>query len=241
MISTMTKDRLILERFLKQTGNTEPDDVGEFTMALEKIALKMGNDLIKNASPQLESSPFIMGVGGDFQEFSVPLIRGIGVGLRSRVGCLWPYQSTADKSLVYFNQEYVEDAPAPSNTLIISQSLISDEHQIEAVIKRTMELKNDLPVIIVCAVSTKEAEFHIRSLFPNVLSIISSISLNADDVKLNYWELEKLWDRRELKIVRRIAKCLFDRLDASEEEKDRYPWVPQREHYGWPPAPKAVW
>lgn len=125
--------------------------------------------------------------------------------------------------------------------IVISQTIVFDEHQVEAVVERAIELKGDLPVIVVCAVSTKDAVTNVQSLIPSLISVVPAISVDPDGVALDYWQLEKLLDRRGMKIMPRLAKCLLDRLDANEDERDRYPWVPQRAHYGWPPASKAVW
>jgi hypothetical protein len=244
MFSVSENDRLVVERFLGEAGKREPADIDEFLLALENIAIVMGNYISGKTSPLLGGRPFVIGVGADFQEFSVPLIRGMGAGQRARVGCVWPCPSivkAGQEPLIFFNQEYVENDHSPSDAIVVSQSVVSDKHQVEAVIERAMELKHGLPVIVMCAVSTQEAAKGIQSLFPKVVSMVSSISFNADEVGLNYWQLETLLDRRERKFMPRLAKCLGDRLEASEEELDRYPWIPQRAHYGWPPAPKAVW
>jgi hypothetical protein len=238
------KDSLIVRCFLRNAEKRATAGVDEFLQALESIAQAMGSYVGEKTGSLLGGRPFVMGVGADFQEFTVPFVRGMGVDQRARVGCLWPYPSIVDpgqQPLIFFNQTYLESDPYPSNALIISQSVISDKHQIEAVVERARELKTGLPVIIMCAVSTREAALSVQSLTPNIASMMSAITVNDDDVRLDYWELEALLDRRERKFVPRLAKCLGDRLDAGEDQLDRYPWRPQRTHYGWPPAPKADW
>lgn len=234
MFSTTDNDLSDVERFLAKGAGREPGDVDKFLVSLEKIASAMGQNLSSKESPLLGRRPFVFGVGADFQEFSVPLIRNIETSRGIRVGCLWPYSTFAKfhpEPLIYMSQKYVETDPAPSEVLVISQSIISDKYQIEAVVERAMGLKNHLPVIVVCAVSTKEVADSIQSKFPNVRSFISALSVSADNVGPDYAELEELLDRREMKFIPRLARCLFDRLDASDEERDRYPWIPQRASY----------
>ena len=244
MFSLGGNDRLVIERFLGKRGGRVSAEVDEYLLSLENVAILMGNGLSEKTSALQDRRPFVIGVGADFQEFSVPLIRAMASDKRVRVGCLWPYPSVVKPSqepLIFFNQEYVEKDPAPSDVIVISQSFVFDKNQVEAVVERAMELKKDLPMILVCAVATGEVVTHFQSLIPGLTSVLSAILVDPNRVALDYWELEKLLDRRETRIVPRLAKCLLDRLDANEGELDRYPWVPQREHYGWPPARAAVW
>lgn len=137
------------EQLLNQDRLSLSDFVGGF----ESFAYDLAN-AINEVIRRHALVPYIIGTGGDFQEFAGPFIRNLERPSGYGVGCLWPYQSKPNRSgarPIYFDQEYLERTPIEPNLLIIIQSVINDLSPIAAVVERALELKPNMDVLVVAA------------------------------------------------------------------------------------------
>ncbi|QCL72263.1 MULTISPECIES: hypothetical protein [Agrobacterium] len=203
--------------------------VGDFVNFLEPFA----HDLAKAVNEVILTHaliPYVVGTGGDFQEFAAPFIRHLERPYGYGVGCLWPYQSKPNHRgirPIYFDQEYLEKTPVEPNLLIVVQSVINDLNPIAAVVERALELKPNMNVLIVAGAGSRFAARRIRRTFRNRLRMISAASMPdafVTDVDLNYWSVADSLDRREFKYAPKLALQLLGRLDASYEERLRDDW-----------------
>ena len=213
------------ERFLHD-GNTS---IGDFVDSLEPFAQDLANAVNKVIRAH-GLIPYVIGTGGDFQEFAAPFIRELERPYGYGVGCLWPYQSKPNHRgirPIYFDQEYLEKTPAEPNFLIVVQSVINDLNPIAAVVERALELKPDMNVLIVAGAGSRMVERRISEIFRDRLRVISAASMPealVTDVELNYWTVAESLDRREFKYAPKLALQLLGRLDASYDERFRDDW-----------------
>lgn len=189
--------------------------ISDFVNVLEPFTLDLAT-AVNRVIQAHALIPFVIGTGGDFQEFTAPFISYLERPYGYGVGCLWPYQSKPNHTNIrpiYFDQEYLEKTPVQPNLLIIAQSVVNDLDPIAAVVERALELRPNMDVLIVAGASTTAAARRIRRTFRNMLRVVSAASMPeafVGDSDLNYWTVADYLDRREYKYWRLPPERRFE-------------------------------
>ncbi len=211
-----TPEHVLLARRLAAAAvRRDPDAVRGAVM----LAAQIIGSRVKTVLERLvERDVVLIGLGGDFEEFSVPLIETISLS-RYSLGCLWPERARGDdaraRETIFFPQSYFERPLSSPGVVVLMQSIIQEAHPTMAVIERVRELVGpDVHILLLSAAARADALDGVpdRSLVQgwSELEIGSDILPEFD---LDFWEATSLLDQRELKILPPMTRWLLNRMN----------------------------
>lgn len=211
-----TPERVLLARRLAAAAvRRDPDGVRGAMMLAAQI---VGNRVRAALERLVERKVGLVGLGGDFEEFSVPLIETVSLSSYS-LGCLWPEKARGDdakaRNTIFFPQSYFERPLSSSGVVVLMQSIIQEAHPTAAVIERVRELVGpDVHILLLSAAARADALDGVPDR--PLVHGWSALEIGSDilpELDLDFWKATSLLDRRELKILPPMTRWLLNRMN----------------------------
>jgi hypothetical protein len=202
-------------QFAAAAVQRDPLALGRHMGALAKDIARRSKGTLEKLVP---NGIVVFGLGGDFDEFCVPLIEALSLSEHG-MGCLWPVQArgsdAAARETIFFQQEYFERRWQRLGMVLLLQSIVDDRFPLTAVVERVRELVGEhVPILLLAGAARRDVLDGLP--MRNLVFGWSALEIDAGPMKkfdLDFWDACALLDRREPKILPRMTRWLLARMN----------------------------